>query len=220
MVKSKQIDLDLVQIVYEDLDYISKEWNQDIDEASLRRASPTLRRLLIDEKQGLAHLVRAMNRQLMIVAPTVTIPELKGIASFSVGGAMTKRGSVTGGGLFIGPAAVSQPREAMIGPPSPMKLSKFLKQICLVLSDLRINREEVIKYVANKVGGAHYDSSRDRAKGLEKKYIVMDEVHSGSIKSTAMNKRLIYYELLGTGQYLINSPDIRQFIKEIEAMIT
>jgi hypothetical protein len=218
MSKDKQVDLNLAQVIYEDLDYLTQKWNQDIDEPSLRRESVTLRRLLVEDR-GLAVLARMMNRGLMVVAPTVTLPRLKGIAFFSVGGGMTKMGSVTGGGFLIGDAALNKPREAMIGASSPMKLFKFLKQTCLVLSDTGINREEVIKYVSNKIGGAHYDNSRHEAKDLEKKYILMDAVHKGSIRSTAMDKNVVYYELLSTGQYLINSPDIQQFMKEIRELI-
>jgi hypothetical protein len=213
--KEKQMDLNLARIIYEDLYYLAQEWNQDIEEPSLRRASPILRRLLVED-EGLAVLARMMNRELAIVAPTVTIPRIEGIAFFSVGGGNTKLGSITGQGLFLGNAALNKP---CIGAPSPMMLSKFLKQTCLVLSDTRINREEVIKYVSNKIGGAHYDSSRHEAKDLEKKYILMDAVHKGSIRSTAMDKNVVYYELLSTGQYLINSPDIQQLAKEIKKLI-
>lgn len=41
------MDLDLARLVAEDLDYLTRDWNQDIDDASLRRSSPVLRALLV-----------------------------------------------------------------------------------------------------------------------------------------------------------------------------
>jgi len=34
-----KMDIELVRVVQEDLDLLTKEWNQDIDDASLRQAS-------------------------------------------------------------------------------------------------------------------------------------------------------------------------------------
>ena len=105
-----------------------------------------------------------------------------------------------------------------IGQIYPEKLSLFMKQISFVISGVKINREEVIKYIANKKGGAHYDDSRKidiiGPKGeLEKKYSLLDNIHNGTYTA---DKNAVYYELLSIGQRLIESNDvqrIRQILK-------
>jgi len=34
------MDIELARIVADDIDFLAREWNKDIDDASLRRASP------------------------------------------------------------------------------------------------------------------------------------------------------------------------------------
>jgi hypothetical protein len=89
-----------------------------------------------------------------------------------------------------------------------------MKQISFIISRLKINREEVIKYITNKRGGAHFDSSRNISTGdSEKKYSLLDNIH---MSTSIADKNAVYYELLSIGQRLIASHDverIRQIIK-------
>jgi hypothetical protein len=209
------MDLHLAQIVYEDLDYLIREWNQDIDEQSLRRATPILRRLLIDQEQGLTRISRMLggNQDLLITAPSINIDRLDELIFFCAGGAKTPMGIIESIQMFSTLAKSEERPRMMVGEESPIKLSKFLKQTSLVISSVKINREEIIKYVSNKLGGVHYDSNRDDRKELEKKYILMDQIGSGRVM--LMDKNIVYYELLSIGQYLINSPSIRALAENL-----
>lgn len=229
------MDLKLVRVVKEDLDYLTKEWNQDIDDASLRRASTVLRSLLIEGK--LLNVARYFDIELKIIVPSSCKDEpftnIDKIQFYQCGGAryhgMEIR-DITYSDKALSQEAVQKLANVKPGdtmpdeqfrrlfnldtrqepPPEqsyPEKLSEFLKQVSFIIEGQRINREEVIKYVANKLGGAHYDSRRDVNKELEAKYILMDKAQEGRI--IVAEKNVIYYELLSIGQRIVNSDDIR-----------
>ena len=104
-----------------------------------------------------------------------------------------------------------------VGKSYPLKLGHYLKQTSVVVDGVLINREEVIKYVANKLGGAHYDSSRTQSTqqnniSLEQKYSLLDKVKGGMVMA---DKNAIYYELLSIGQRVVNSRDVRHLRKHL-----
>jgi hypothetical protein len=112
--------------------------------------------------------------------------------------------------------------KAVMGKSYPVKLGAFLKQTSLVVNGVLINREEIIKYVANKLGGAHYDDSRDDSTGtgdisLEQKYKLLDGVRSGI---AVADRNAIYYELLSIGQRVVNSRDVRQLRKYLTHVLS
>ena len=220
------MDIDLIITVSEDLDYLSEEWTQDIDDASLRRASPVLRSLLIENQ--LMKVANILNEEIKIMAPVISKSDSylndPSIVFYQSGGAKYKGVEIQF--LTILNRAKSpeeikadyEREKVAIGQIYPEKLSLFMKQISFVISGVKINREEVIKYIANKKGGAHYDDSRKidiiGPKGeLEKKYSLLDNIHNGTYTA---DKNAVYYELLSIGQRLIESNDvqrIRQILK-------
>lgn len=219
------MDLDLARLVAEDLDYLFRDWNQDIDDASLRRSSPVLRALLVDGL--LARAAHQVGRGIRVMAPAisrvVTEVELRECIFFQTGGAQYK-GMIIQSMSVITRAKTSaeikasyEREKGVIGKSYPVKLGVFLKQTSFVVKGVLINREEVIKYVANKLGGAHYDASRTTSKeradiSLEQKYALLDEVRTSIVTA---DKNTAYYELLGIGQRVVNSRDIRALRKHL-----
>jgi hypothetical protein len=219
------MDLELARLVAEDLDYLFKEWNQDIDDASLRRSSPVLRALLVEGLLGRA--AHQVGREMRVMAPAigrvVTDGELRECTFFQAGGAKYKGMIVQSMSMIPRAETPAEMKESyerqkeIIGKSYPVKMGVFLKQTSFVVKGVLINREEVIKYVANKLGGAHYDSSRAPSKvegevSLDQKYALLDEVRTGM--STA-DKNAVYYELLSIGQRVVNSRDIRGLRKHL-----
>jgi hypothetical protein len=220
------MDINLIKIVSEDLDYLTEEWTQDIDDASLRRASPILRSLLIENQ--LMKVAGILNEEIRIITPYVSrfdgYLSDPSIVFYQSGGAKYK-GVEIQSLMQLNRVKSAEERKAdderekaSMGQTYPVKLSLFMKQISFVINRTKINREEVIKYIANKKGGAHYDGSRKTdmigSKGdLEKKYILLDSIDKGIFLA---DKNAVYYELLSIGQRLIESNDvqrIRQIIK-------
>lgn len=224
------MDINLARVVAEDLDFLSKEWNQDIDDASLRRTSPVLRNLLVDGLLGRA--AYQANLDIRIMAPAInrvtSEAELKECIFFQAGGAKYK-GMVVQSTSYIARAKGPEEIKAsykrskdVIGKNYPVKLGAFLKQTSFVIKGVLINREEVIKYVANKLGGAHYDANRSTSKtgkdfSLEEKYALLDEVRN-SVEVAQKNS--IYYELLSIGQRVATSRDIRKLRKHLNHLLS
>lgn len=223
------MDMELARIVAEDIDFLTREWNQDIDDASLRRASPILRSLLVEGKLG--KVAHDCGSNLRIMAPAInrvlTEAELKENAYFQAGGAKYKGMEVQA--MSMVNRALSEKEikanyeryKKVIGKSYPVKLGVFLRQPSFVVDGVLIYRDEVIKYVSNKLGGAHYDDSRNTgAKGeapLEGKYALLDKVRSGT---NVAEKNAIYYELLSIGQRVVNSRDVRHLQKQLRALIS
>lgn len=72
-----------------------------------------------------------------------------------------------------------------------------------------ISRHTVIKYVANKLGGAHHDKRR----GTDKEnlaFVLLDKV-GRDMGLRLLDKPAVYFELLAIGQALAKSPDLRKF---------
>ncbi|MGA4531727.1 hypothetical protein ACPA1H_15390 [Ectopseudomonas chengduensis] len=222
------MNLELARVVSEDLDFLFSEWNQDIDDASLRRSSPVLRSLLIEGLLG--KVAQECGRDLRVMAPAInrviTETELKQNAYFQAGGAKYK-GMVIQSTSIINRARTTQEikenyerTKNVIGKSYPVKLGVFLRQPSFVVDGTLINREEVIKYVANKLGGAHYDESRKVSAGagvtLDEKFTLLDKVRN---EISIADKNAIYYELLSIGQRIINSRDVRHFRKNLQTII-
>ena len=224
------MDMELARVVSEDLEYLLVEWNQEIDDASLRRNSPVIRSLLIEG--NLRRIANEADRQIRVMAPAIgrltTDAELCEYQFFQAGGALYK-GMIVQSMSMVPRAKTAAEIKASyerskesIGKSYPVKLSVFLKQTSMVVDGVLINREVIIKYVANKLGGAHYDRSRENSKtggniSLEHKYELLDKVRSGV---TVADKNAIYYELLSIGQRLVNSRDIRQLQKYLTHVLS
>jgi len=215
-----EIDHELVRIVSEDLAYLNNEWNQDIDDASLRRSSPILRSLLIEGQ--LMRVANMLNEQVMVMTPLISMKEERlnnpSIVYYQSGGANYKGMEVqfiSQSNRAIPPDEIKKTHEDqkdLIGKNHPIKLTKFMKQISFMIDGTKINREETIKYIANKRGGAHYDPSRNDQKpgskgDLERKYLLLDSIHDGTVMA---DKNAVYYELLSIGQRLISSHDVQR----------
>ena len=88
-----------------------------------------------------------------------------------------------------------------------MKLKKFVGGFCVVIDDVFIRRREVVQFVANKAGGAHYDT--DKTKPYQK---AVDAMASYEV----MGRGAVYYELLGIGQALASAPDTTRLVEELQ----
>ncbi len=233
------------KIVYDDLTYLIEEWDQDITPNSLRISSVVIRRLLLENGEG---LLRKVWRDLKLsIEPLITFnslktllekyppvpisddiidiiidkyydqketpigflhqildPKSKILLSFA-GGAKYQ-------GFIIANAVLSLTGKPLDVKPyqEVLSLSKFIYSPCAVVFGQLIKKDELIRYVVNKKGGAHFDRKRDFSKSQGKKFALLD-ILNDHYQSMILNKEmdLIYFELLSIGQSLINSPDIQ-----------
>ena len=195
-----------LQIVLEDLDFLGSEWDQDVSDESLRRSSPVLRRFLVE-----GQLLKSWHNVGLSGQPEVLAPSLN--KHLAVCPLNTVRYATAGGADYQGmtiallfetdEASTPMQRQKIsaLGPPEIRQtLTEFTDSACVIVEGTLISRLELVKYVVNKLGGAHYDSKR------EKDYQrLLDYV--GRTRTVA-GKNAVYFELLSIGQTLVKSSDI------------
>lgn len=96
-------------------------------------------------------------------------------------------------------------------PRRPFKLAAFLTAPAVVVEGTPISRRDVVKYVANKRGGAHFDMSR---KEDEEAYRLLDSVLD---KFQVAAQRSVFFELLSIGQAVARSADAKKLREELTA---
>lgn len=218
-------DRDRAQLVLDDLDYLAKDWNQDIDDSSLRRSSTVLRSLLCeDHLQQIAH---ESSIELRILTPGIhrAMDEewLKKFRVFQVGGGLHKGVSVQAVQIIDRALTLEEIQAEVsrtqheVNQNYPVKLKQFLMQPCFCIEGVMISREVVILYIANKLGGAHYDPAR-KSNGAandssrDSKYVLLDSLRD---KYSVADKACVYYELLSIGQRVVNSPDVARLRRHL-----
>ncbi|MBU0577379.1 hypothetical protein KJ742_01220 [Patescibacteria group bacterium] len=218
------MDNKLLKTVWEELVYLTNDWNaQNKSDANLRRLSASLRTLLIDSDLKLFQVAKKIgiplrilvDSELDLLIPGTVLRQTSGgkhnglkIASFSKLNRALSNGEAK---------RLSTPRARK---KKPIKLSIFLKLPSITINGIDINKEDVIKYVANKLGGCHFDPKRKESHKngkltLEGKYAILDEHR----KLKLADKDAVYFDLLSTGQKLIQSRDIQKLKKKIQKIL-
>lgn len=196
---------ELIRIVKKDLGFLADAWNPSVDDDSLRRGSVILRKLLLE---GLLH--RAWKANGRTKQPHVIAPRLESLLAKLPNDKL--RFALAGGGNFGGVYAAfpclmegnDYSHPDMEGEIEHLfSLREFVEGGSLYLEGRTIKRRELIKYVANKLGGAHWDPSRRRG---DEAFTILDR-NDGVFRM--FGKNAIYYELLSIGQLVATSPDIR-----------
>ncbi len=91
---------DLLEVVVSDLVFLHEEWDEEVDDHSLRRSGPVLRRLLVDNELQRAWKAAGFEREPVVEASTLqhlieTAP-LDKVAFAAAGGAKYKGAELRG----------------------------------------------------------------------------------------------------------------------------
>jgi hypothetical protein len=213
-----QVDVaGLVRSVAADLAYLEQRWGPDIDDDELRRGSIVLRRFLAQGELQRAWKAAGLEREPGIrhvpVENALAGIDLRNVAIGAAGG--VRVGMVSTQGFFVPRRPISDEEhvrhfEKTSPPESQFILSsfgEFKESHCMVVDGHLVKRREVVKFVCNKLGGAHYDDSRGQSQE-ERTFKRLDRVLEG-LEIT--QKTPVYYELLSIGQALTASDDLRRF---------
>ena len=206
---------ELVEGVISDLQYLQDEWKQDVDDDSLRRSSPILRRLLVENA-----LQRAWKGVGFKNEPKVNCMSLSSFLSrfdkrriimAVVGGAITKAAQIAGFNILKpGMSEEEVVRESDYGLPDEiLGLKGFIECPCIIVKGKVIVHRVLIKYIANKLGGVHFDSIRKGQHKEDQLYRALDQIKDTDY---LLDRQAIYYEYLSIGQALVNSEDIKKLL--------
>lgn len=215
MAKQKPTIDEIIRVVAEDLEYLRAEWHDQVTDAALRRGSVQLRHLLAD---GL--LQRAWKAAGLEKEPRIRSVDLATFLQkhyrpheirFATAGGARYRGKEVGAiwETFVLPH--SRPMVLPNVDPRVVRgLKEFTESYCMIVHGYPVRRREVVKYIANKLGGAHLDRSRNKPE--DRVYQVLDTV-AETIKQ--VDKDAVYFELLSIGQDIARSPDIDRFLSHV-----
>lgn len=252
----KPSEQELIRGVVSDLKYLKSDWNQTIEDDSLRRASTVLRRLLVYGDLQKAWKVAGFEKEPKIIAADLN-SQLHGVRTKDIkwafaGGALYAgmqvgalvesvskgkgKGNIACSLLVNGKDDVGcYPQESEIY--KSVGLGKFLFDSSIILEGKIIPRRAVIEYVANKIGGAHFDVRRDESKKKERWFSLLNQLFDmeGNPDSVALSvieetgnerlaasslgfvasKKVLYYELLSIGQAISWSEDIELLCERV-----
>lgn len=211
---------DLLEIVVSDLVFLREEWDGEVDDHSLRRSSTILRRLLVDNELQRAWKAAGFEKETVIEASTlqklIDIAPLDKVTFATAGGAKYKGAELRG--VTILNYAMTQEEIQKVNahgvPSASFGLSVFIATPSVIINGKLIPRRVVIKYVSNKLGGAHHDAKR----GKTEEEVLFSRV-DGAQQILLLNKPAIYFELLSTGQALVGSADINRLIAQVRPNI-
>jgi hypothetical protein len=226
-------ELELVKWVYNALSSIKEEATPIITDYKLARLSSELRELLVIGKLGQCWRSLGFDKQPSVVAIRLRTDDLDDQAfGLAAGGRINS--PYTFGGIRIMPnskpltdtEAKDRHEKEKDDSAYCFPLNEYLDSCGLFLKGKRILRQQVIKYVANKKGGVHLDSTRKKE---EEAYKLLDEAIEGrSFSFSAMHpvsqevidqKNAVYAELLSIAQNVTESPDVKKLIEKSEDVL-
>jgi len=210
---------ELLEVVVADLQFLRDDWDSSVDDHSLRRSSPVLRRLLVDNELQRAWKAAGFEKEPSIVASTLE-PLARRLSTqkvrFASAGGASYGGVELRGALMVGYAMSEEEFKSLHADGVPEKeygLRAFIESTCIIVDGLEVPRRVLIKYIANKLGGAHFNKRRRDDSGEERVYKRLDIAAEQVVLA---GKNAVYFELLSIGQALVQAPDIIKLAESLE----
>ncbi len=88
-----------------------------------------------------------------------------------------------------------------------MKLGQFWEEPSLSACGTTVSRNRIIRYVANRCGGAHYSNSTDRFEVKKLEPLITEIGMAFHLEGNGLS--VVFAEIIGTAWYLITSPSIQ-----------
>lgn len=191
--KAAPEDQELIETVNGHLRVVSGSIGYNVDEATLRAITASLRFLLADD-----HLARAWR------ASTCKGP----LVIHTWGLVRTGPGVIValcGGGELLPGVPVSAGLNAGVER-KKLDLHAFCLQTRVQVGEDRISTIELIQYFANKRGGVHFGSLAKKPKFELLRRLEAGELGGPPLKLN--DRSLLHHEILSIAQALVNSPDV------------
>jgi len=209
---------ELIEGVADDLRLLHEDWGDAADDHTLRRGSTLLRRLLVDAQLQRAWKGAGFEKEPEIEGGTLKeilkIVPVQEIALASVGGAKYEGGEIRGLMSLnneLGNAEAYEMAQAALAT-EKLGLRGWTEGACMVVQGIPVPRRVLVKFISNKLGGAHFDASRG-ASLEERQFALLDEVRE---RLRLMGKDAVYFELLSVGQTLAASMDVQRFLERVD----
>lgn len=230
-------DTHLLRVVKGQLEHLKRQQHRPLDYDNLLRLSAILRQLLFDNSGLLQSAWRAFGYANAIRIQTTFIDDLldsdylKGRTAF-----IAANGAVVGSS-WLGPLSQCEPQlTARLGKdlalfgddsyePTTLRLSDYLGSTCIYLDGIKVSRRHLVKYVANKLGGTHYDTARDEKDASElASYKALDDLFDfysvtpkGARSTPVFEGKLhaLHIALLAVWRDITESRDVNLLLKKL-----
>ena len=191
-------DAELIATVNAHLKLVDASCFYKSDEATLRVVTASLRNLLADN--SLANAWKASG----IGGPMIF--DVWSIASTGPG----KVVAFCGGGDILPNTPFSACRNAKLERKS-IDLKTFCSSARIQVDNVRISTVELVRFVANVLGGVHFDLDGKSAKKAKAK--ILSKILSGEIQGVPVkpnDRNLLHHEILSIAQAVVRSPQVVQ----------
>jgi len=195
---------ELIAIVREDLSYLATDWpSGDIRDDEIRRSTTVLRRLFTYRDLLKVWFTVVGKKDFIVPSSFVYVNDIKRLGEVTY--ATSSPAQSVGMKVF---AAIEFNKIQNGTPPISIRdevapLKRYLNQPACVISGVLITRDEIVQFVANKCGGAHFDDNRNKPN--ERAMQVMTQYFIG-------NRPALIHEMLSCGQVLVASESTKDLI--------
>jgi len=192
-----------------------KHFSHENDDEKIREGSLALRRLLVDRnlQQAASQLDCSLQISVPDNYPRADHPAFKNCDMWYGGTAQNKGMTVAGMVFSTDLKSENPPIPNPEGAKRKIKLNAYLSLPSIASNGIVCTNEDVIKYIANKRGGVHFDSTR---KGKRKdKNLAMDA--SGVFQIA--EKESVFLCLLGIGQKIRTNTGIKKLRSKIAPLL-
>lgn len=197
-----------MKVVHEDLTYLATHWPQgEVRDDEIRRSSTVLRRLLTYRDVIQVWVTVVGHKDYFVSGDYIEIRDAKRLNEVDYA---TASPANQGSGMKIFAALVfnkfQNGAEPIAIARQDVPLKKYLNQTACVISSVPISRDELVQFVANKLGGAHFDDGRQKPR--EQSISAMEQYSVG-------NRPALIHEMLSCGQALASSPSTVELLRTL-----
>jgi hypothetical protein len=231
--RSPKYALDSARVVASNLRYLKGTWRGIIHDDTIRRASSTLRDLLLNDDYGRAWRTLGFAREPRVTAIDLDSAlkpfDLSRVAIALAGGAEFAGLTVAALRMVRVDGLEATPEPTTSPPTKEFGLSTFLKSASLVVTEAedgpltedgsrsivrtphRVSRRQIVSYVNHRLGAIHVSHGKGEAE--KRLFALLDSVATGFV----LGKTGIFWEVLSIGQAIARSPDAQRLIEAVES---
>jgi hypothetical protein len=189
-------DVDLIKTVQAHLKNLASLSGHEADEPTVRIATATLRALLSEEMLQRAWLASGLRGPMTFKTYCITNAGNDAVA-------------YCGGGDIIPNVPLSICHNAQLEE-RVLNFKDFCRQPRILVGKEKASTSDIIKYVANALGAAHFDPTGKAAR----KYDLLRRIEAGEsgqlFVSQINDRNLLYHEVLSIAQAVVRSPQIKE----------
>ena len=196
--------LGLISTVREDLTYLVDRWpGGELRDDEIRRSSAVLRRLFNYRDLVKVWVTVVGKKDFVVRSSFIQVTDFKRLREVNF--ATSSPAQNVGMKIF---AAMEFNKIQEGAQPISIKeevapLKRYLHQPACVISGLLITRDELVQFVANKLGGAHFDDVRDKPN---------DRAIGVMMQYSIGHRPALIHEMLSCGQVLAASESTKELI--------